>query len=139
VSTKDTPFGDELPARLSPASVAARTSQQTSRGKQFVRGPIPMAWLEMAADLPGKALAVGVLLWFRRGFNPSSTEPLTVTPTLLARFGVSRKAGAAAVRRLDEAGLVTAEFSRGRCPRVMLRVPSEADEVPSTATTKVTR
>ncbi len=139
MSTKDTPFGDELPARLSPASVAARTSQQASRGKQFVRGPIPMPWLERAAKLPGKALAVGLLLWFRRGFDPDGTEPITVTPTRLARLGVSPKAGAAAIRRLKKAGLLTAEFGRGRCPRVMLRVAAETDEVPSTATTTGTR
>lgn len=89
-----------------------------------------MAWLETAAKLPGKAMNVALLLWFRRGFNPASTEPITVTPTLLARFGVSSKAGAAAVHRLEEAGLVTAEFGRGRCPRVWLEATNESVAVP---------
>jgi hypothetical protein len=136
VSTKDTPFGDELPARLSPASVAARTAQQATRGKQFVRGPIPMAWLEIATKVPGKAMNVALLLWFRRGFNPASTEPITVTPTLLARFGLSPKAGAAAVRRLMKAGLITAEFGRGRCPRVWLEATNESVAVPAGSKTK---
>lgn len=136
---RSTDDDDEVPSRLSPTSAAARTAQQARRAKQFVRGPIPMRWLEKAATLPGKALPVGLLLWFCRGFDPDSTQPIPVTPTLLARLGVGRKAGAAAIRRLKKAGLLTAEFGRGRCPRVMLCVPNESDEVPSTVTSMSTQ
>lgn len=86
-----------------------------------------MTWLETAAMLPGKALAVALLLWFRRGFDPGGTEPICLTPTLLARFGVGSKAGARAVRQFEKAGLVTAEFSRGRCPRVRLRSSTDSN------------
>jgi hypothetical protein len=33
------------------------------RAERFLRGPVPWPWLVRAMALPGKALAVGLILW----------------------------------------------------------------------------
>ena len=38
----------------------------------FLKGPIPLPWLAVAATLPGKALAVGIIIWFLQGIQKKS-------------------------------------------------------------------
>ena len=90
----------------------------TKQARHFVRGPIPMPWLEAAARLPGRALAVGLLIWFRAGIAPN--DPVGLTPNLLGRFGIERKAGYRAIEALRSAGLIEVDRHRGRCPRVTI-------------------
>src|SRR5262249_4909839 len=40
---------------------------------KFLRGPIPWPWLEAACRLPGKALAVGIVLWQEAGCRKNKT------------------------------------------------------------------
>ena len=40
----------------------------------FLRGPIPLPWLQRAASLPGKAYTLGSILWWFKGMNP--TKPI---------------------------------------------------------------
>lgn len=88
------------------------------RARHFIRGPLPMGWFEQAARLPGKVLGVALLLWFMHGM--SGGKAVKLTPTLLERFGIGRKAGYRAVAVLEAAGLVRAERHKGRCPEVTL-------------------
>jgi hypothetical protein len=37
------------------------------RGQKFLCGPVPLPWLRWAATLRGKAVAVGIALWFKAG------------------------------------------------------------------------
>src|SRR3954470_13955123 len=68
---------------------------------QFLRGPIPMAWLERAAKLPGKApLAVALVIRFESG-RRGGAGPVKLTNPLVARLGVSRKAKYAATEALE--------------------------------------
>lgn len=87
---------------------------------QFLRGPIPLAWLSAAASLRGKApLAVALALRFeagRRGHGRS----IRLTNPLAAKFGVSRKAKATALAALERAGLVAAERKPKRAPLVTI-------------------
>ena len=83
-----------------------------------------MGWLERAARLPGKAFAVGVLLWFQRGIAPH--RPVRLTHVLLDRFGVDRKAGYRAVRSMEAAGLIRADRSYGRCALITVLVEPAA-------------
>jgi hypothetical protein len=34
---------------------------------RFLRGPVPLEWLQQAAQLPGRAFHAGVALWFLEG------------------------------------------------------------------------
>ncbi len=103
--------------RLSDASRQRHRKQQQRRHGAFVRGPVPVRWLASAAVLPGRALAVGMAVWFLVGIR-QSRKALSVCSTLLERFGVSRKAGYRGLLALEQAGLVKVERHRGRCPRV---------------------
>ena len=108
----------EIPAELSDASRKRIEAQALRRGREFIKGPIPLPWLARAFALPGKAGAVAVLLWFMAGMN--GPRQIRVNPKLLQRFQVGRKAGYRAVDALTAAGLVTAERAVGKCAVVSI-------------------
>ena len=70
----------------------------------FLKGPIPMAWLNAAAKLPGKTLNVGIAIWWLSGM--SKTTAFKLTRKALNQLGVSRGAALDALRRLEENGLI---------------------------------
>lgn len=84
--------------------------------RPFLRGPIPLQWLQQAATLPGKALAVSIVLWYLVGVK----QKKTVTPTWKQweMFGISRQASYRALKHLEEAGLVKIRRAHGKCPVV---------------------
>lgn len=105
--------------RLSETSRRRHRERQKRRQANFVRGPIPLDWLARAAPLPGKALAVGLAIWFCAGLR-RRRDHLSICGTLLERFGVRRHAGYRGLTALERAGLVTVERRCGRCPRVTI-------------------
>jgi hypothetical protein len=86
--------------------------------EKFLKGPIPLSWLAYAARLPGKALHVGVVLWFYAGLKHSRTVALP--NTTLRSFGVNRNAKYRALTALQNAGLIEVEGQPGCNPRVTL-------------------
>ncbi len=84
----------------------------------FLRGPVPLWWLVRAAALPGKALAVGIALWYRKGV----TDRDVVRPSwkLWDRFGVGRHAAYRALSNLEAAGLIAVERQVGKNPTVTI-------------------
>ena len=88
------------------------------RGEWFLKGPIPWAWLARALSLPGKALHVGVVLWFRAGLEQSRTIALSMTR--FEEVGVSRFSASRGLRRLKKARLVKVKAGKGRKPRVTI-------------------
>ena len=51
----------------------------------FIRGPIPLAWLNVAARLPGKTLNVGLAIWWLAGMSkpPPSNSRVRLWISLL--------------------------------------------------------
>ncbi len=90
--------------------------------KRFLKGPIPLDWLQAAAQLPGKALHVGIAIWFLIGLQKSSTVQLR--PSLLRQFGIDRHAGYRALKALESESLITVTRQRGRSPMVTVVVSS---------------
>jgi hypothetical protein len=90
-----------------------------ARRDKFLRGPVPQPWLRRAAELPGKALAVGLALWFLRGCRGRWTVRLT--RRTLQRFGVRRKPGYLGLKNLEAAGLVRVRRRVGVSPVVTIR------------------
>jgi len=82
----------------------------------FLKGPIPMAWLNAAAKLPGKTLNVGVAIWWLAGM--SKTTAFKLTRKALNQLGVSRDATSDALKRLEEHGLILVKRSPGQRPTV---------------------
>jgi hypothetical protein len=82
-------------------------------------GPIPCNWLEQAACLPGKALAIGVALWFMAGMSRGSPA-VHLTGQLMRQFGVGRYAKYKGLKFLEAAGLVAVERHPGCASRVTI-------------------
>jgi hypothetical protein len=95
----------------------------------FLKGPIPMDWLQRAGMLPGKALHLGVALWFRVGLAGAMTVKLANAD--LAAMGVARDARYDGLERLKAAGLISVEQQPGRAPTVTLLLVGDAAGVPA--------
>jgi hypothetical protein len=78
----------------------------------FLRGPIPLPWLQRAASLPGKAYTLGSILWWFKGMNP--TRPIKVTAKSLRNFSLSESAYLDGLKRLEEVGLVSVTRKKGQ-------------------------
>jgi hypothetical protein len=95
---------------------------------QFVRGPIPLAWLEKASRLRSKAcLLVALAIWYRRGIV-GEHRPIKVTNKLVGRFGVTRRSKYAALKALANAGLVKVTGSPRKTPTVTVILVEETPD-----------
>jgi hypothetical protein len=86
--------------------------------KRFLKGPIPWDWVETASRLPGKALALGMLLWREAGMD--GIGPATITSAKAAALGMDRSAKSRAIADLERAGLVRVERRPRQNPLVTL-------------------
>jgi hypothetical protein len=89
-------------------------------GAPFVRGPIPLDWLVVAARLGGKALHVGLYCWYLAGLNDSVEVKLSTGK--LQTFGVSRQAVHRALAALERQRLLFVDRRPGCCPVITLLV-----------------
>ena len=84
-----------------------------------------MAWLNEAAKLPGKALNVGIAIWWLRGM--AKTKTFKLTGKALDQLDVSRDAASSALKRLEAQGLIRVQRAPGQRPAV--EILSVADGV----------
>jgi hypothetical protein len=92
-------------------------------GEKFLKGPVPFAWLAMASRLPGKALAVGVVLWQSAGYRRCRTVRLN--QSRVDEMDIPRRTTQRAVQALEHAGLVAVARVPGRALSVtLLDVPA---------------
>ena len=82
----------------------------------FLKGPIPLAWLNEAAKLPGKALNVGIAIWWLAGM--SKTTAFKLTGKALDQLNISRDAASSALKRLESQGLIRVQRAPGQRPTV---------------------
>ncbi len=90
----------------------------------FLRGPIPLPWLQRAASLPGKAYTLGSILWWFRGMNP--IKPIKVTNKSLRGFSISESAYLDGLKRLEGVGLVSVTRKKGQ--RALIEIIVLEDE-----------
>jgi len=90
----------------------------------FLKGPIPLAWLNAAAKLPGKTLNVGLAIWWLAGM--SDTTSFKLTRKALDQLAVSRDAASDALKRLEDNGLILVKRLPGQRPTVQI-VPVAQD------------
>ncbi len=118
------------PSRLAPAPDHVPTGRENrpprhGQGERFLKGPIPWRWVEVAATLPGKALAVALVIWREAGCRNERTVPLNLSAVRMPRRTAQR-----ALQTLERAGLVGVAHRSGRPPLVTLNdapaVPPEA-------------
>ena len=95
-------------------------------GEAFLKGPIPLLWLSSVAALPGKAMAVGLAIWWRVGLR--KTAEIRLTGSHLKRFGVGRKAGYRCLAAMERDGLIRVQRQRGKAPIVTVLCDSESSD-----------
>jgi hypothetical protein len=109
----------EAVVALTTAAPMMTTRTRRVQGR-FLRGPVPLDWLQRAALLPGRAVHLGLALWFLDGFQQTGT--VKVEPGVVRGFGLDRHASYRALRALEKAGLVSVERRKGAAPVVTLLV-----------------
>jgi hypothetical protein len=98
------PAPADLKQQAAPKRLASTMKPQRIKG-EFLKGPIPLAWLSPACGLDGKAvLSVSLAIWFEAGRRQS--EQIKLTTAILDRFHVNRKAKYRALELLEQAGLI---------------------------------
>ena len=98
----------------------------------FLKGPIPMAWLNEAAKLPGKALNLGIAICWLAGM--SKTTAFKLTGKALDQLDISRDAASSALKRLEAQGLIRVQRLPGQRPTVeILSFASNVTKAQNTA------
>ena len=87
-------------------------------GEKFLKGPIPWKWLEEAMKQPGKAVHVGLAIWFWAGVK--RTKEISLSLSRLRQSGVDRHSARRGLAVLEQAGLVSVRRYPGRKPVVTL-------------------
>ena len=98
-------------------------AQRHRRASRFLKGPIPLALLQEAARLRGRALALYLAIWHRADLRRS---PEVSLPTdYLAAWGIDKDAKRRAITPLERAGLVrVVDRGLGRSLKVALIKPA---------------
>lgn len=115
-----------LPSNGQPRPRKSRRLPRHKRQQPFLKGPIPANWLGKAAKLPGKALHVGLAVWFVAGL--AKRRRVKLERKALRLFGVDRRHTVyRALERLEAAGLVAVDRGKGRFPQVEINEVMEED------------
>ena len=112
---------DRMRVRSRSAGIPRSRLPRHNKGEGFLKGPIPLGWLEVASRLPGKSLHAGLALWYAAGLTRSASVPLSNISGI--RFGLDRNAKYRALLWLEGAGLVRVERKLGRAPVVTILAP----------------
>lgn len=88
-------------------------------GEWFLKGPIPLSWLSLAAALPGKALVVALELWLWAGIKNRRAVSISLS-NLRVSPDTSRSGASRGLAALQNAGLVSVQRRPGRRPDVTL-------------------
>jgi len=103
--------------RISEKNITPERVYEKKKG-HFLKGPIPMPWLIVAANLPGKALHVGIALWFWSGIQKSET--FILPGNAIKSLGISRQTCYTQLKAMEKAGLLAIEARKGKKPQITL-------------------
>ena len=106
----------KIPVKRLRPNLESGQIEEVPQSVPFLKGPIPLWWLTRAAALPGKALALGVALWWLHGMSKDGSFKLT--GKALEAMNVSRDAATDGLRRLEADGLVSVQRAKGKRPVV---------------------
>jgi hypothetical protein len=97
---------------------------------KFLRGPVPIPWLNAAADANPLALRVGLALWFISGCK-GGTPTVTLNKPARAAMGLTPARVHRGLRALVAAGLIQIVTQRPGAHPVVKLVERVSDEVES--------
>ena len=115
----DSPIPERLVLRAG-QPVAEGQPLRGREGGEFVRGPIPVAWLARAADISGSAPYVGIVLWHIARLRG---EPFHVSHRDWARFHINWRTGTALLGKLAAHELILLDPKKGKASAVQLKRP----------------
>ena len=107
-----------LTAASKPKQSVSSEKAATLKRHFFLKGPIPLPWIIRASALTGKALHVGIALWFYSGLTRS--KEIAINLTALQEWGIQRDTARRGLSALEKAGLVTVQRRPGRKPSVKI-------------------
>ena len=114
----------EFVAEHNPAITERKTNTAFSARKKkkkktfrFIKGPIDLVWISKACRI--KASELALYLQYKAGILGEAAI-IQIRPSECLEFGLSDRLRQRQVNRLVDAGLITAETGRGKCPRVKL-------------------
>jgi hypothetical protein len=96
-----------------------RRPPRHKKGELFIMGPLPVNWFQLASRLPGKALHIGLEVWFWAGLQRNRTVSISLS-NLRTAPGVSRQPASRGLAALEKAELVAVVRWPGRKPLVTL-------------------
>lgn len=91
----------------------------SKKGGGFIKGPLPLPWIQATMQIPGKTLHLALAIWYLAGLN-RRTDNLMLSPKVVRSFGVSRDAQYDGLHRLEAQGLILVSRRPGQAPRVTL-------------------
>ena len=108
-------------------SILKRTSK-SRQYRQYIRGPLPLKWFQKASAISATAGVIGIIIWreaYQRklwGHNSQrrTSWPMKVTTQNCMKWGVCGNSKNAALRLMEEAGLIRLDLKRGRSPIVQI-------------------
>lgn len=93
--------------------------------KPFIKGPIPLDWLNRAAKLNGKSLNVAMAIWWLAGM--SEGKPFKLTAKALRSLHVSDDTACDCLNRIEEAGLIHVNRNPGQRPSIRIKEITQGD------------
>jgi hypothetical protein len=88
------------------------------KGDRSLAGPVPMARVHAADNLGKRVLLVGLVVWHKRGMRKTPSVALTTKD--VKRYGIDRQTKYRALRKLEDAKLISVERQGNQSPRVTL-------------------
>jgi hypothetical protein len=85
--------------------------------RRFVNS-MPFEWITSACGLSGKAVQVALAIWDL--FSLARSQPIVLARKHLEQFRVRRHAAYRALKKLEQAGLISSVRKTGRAPRVTI-------------------
>jgi len=82
------------------------------QSEPFLKGPIPISWLNQVSSLPGKTLHVALAIRWLSDMN--NGKPIKLTRKALQLFSVSTDAALDAIKRMENAGLIKVQRLPGQ-------------------------
>jgi hypothetical protein len=89
------------------------------KGELFLKGPIPLSWIQQVGRLPGKALHVAMAIRWLTDMNYG--QPIKISKKAMELFGFSNDACSEALKRLEAEGIIEVERLPGQKPIVTLK------------------
>jgi hypothetical protein len=109
--------------RIDTAAVEVQTDflrqSKVRRTERFLKGPIPLRDISVAANLPGRCLALFLAIHHQIALTG---KPIVTLPaSLLRELGISRSTKARCLSALEQAKLVDVVRSKGKAARIQLK------------------